>query len=470
MTAPDRDKLLVVEDDDGLCRQYRWAFPGRVVLTANSRAEAMTVLERERPAVAVIDLGLPPDPDGVTEGFATLHDLLAICPDMKVIVATGNGAKRNAIHAIGHGAHDFYEKPVDIDVLRLIVDRAFRLFDLEAENRALGAIAGSSPIKSVITAADSMLKICRDIEKLAQTDVPVLLLGDSGTGKEVLARALHDLSPRAGGPFIAINCGAIPEHLLESELFGHERGAFTGAVRQTLGRVELAQKGTLFLDEIGDLPMSLQVKLLRFLQEHVIERVGGRKSIPVDARIVSATNQNLEQRVETQQFRMDLFYRLNIVSVRIPPLRERPGDAVLLGRYFLARFARESGRRVIGLSEQAVAALAAHPWPGNIRELENRIRRGAIMAEGRFVEPADLELAPADAAVIDLRTARQRAEREAIQIAIAHSQGSIATAARRLGVSRPTLYALIESLGIADLVKAGYSNDQSEPITESEAQ
>ncbi|WP_287994970.1 sigma 54-interacting transcriptional regulator, partial [Acidiphilium sp.] len=220
----------------------------------------------------------------------------------------------------------------------------------------------------------------------------------------------------------------------------------------------------------GDLPMSLQVKLLRFLQEHVIERVGGRKSIPVDARIVSATNQNLEQRVETQQFRMDLFYRLNIVSVRIPPLRERPGDAVLLGRYFLARFARESGRRVIGLSEQAVAALAAHPWPGNIRELENRIRRGAIMAEGRFVEPADLELAPADAAVIDLRTARQRAEREAIQIAIAHSQGSIATAARRLGVSRPTLYALIESLGIADLVKAGYSNDQSEPITESEAQ
>jgi two-component system NtrC family response regulator len=470
MTAHDRDKLLVVEDDDGLCRQYRWAFPGRTVLTANSRAEAMAVLERERPAVAVIDLGLPPDPDGVTEGFATLNALLARLPDMKIIVATGNGAKRNAIHAIGHGAHDFYEKPVDIDVLRLIVDRAFRLFDLEAENRALGAIAGSSPVKTVITAADSMLKICRDIEKLAKTDVPVLLLGDSGTGKEVLARALHDLSPRAGGPFIAINCGAIPEHLLESELFGHEKGAFTGAVRQTLGRVELAQKGTLFLDEIGDLPMSLQVKLLRFLQEHVIERVGGRKSIAVDARIVSATNQNLEQRVEAQQFRMDLFYRLNIVSVRIPPLRERPGDAVLLGRYFLARFSRESGRRVIGLSEAAVAALAAHPWPGNIRELENRIRRGAIMAEGRFVEPADLELAPADVAITDLRTARQRAERDAIQLAIAHSQGSIATAARLLGVSRPTLYALIESLGIAELIKTGYANEPAEPITEPESQ
>ncbi|MDD2877126.1 MAG: PEP-CTERM-box response regulator transcription factor [Acidiphilium sp.] len=470
MSIQDRDKLLVVEDDDGLCRQYRWAFPGRTVLTANSRAQALTILDRERPAVAVIDLGLPPDPDGVTEGFATLHDLLAICPDMKVIVATGNGAKRNAIHAIGHGAHDFYEKPVDIDVLRLIVDRAFRLFDLEAENRTLNALAGSSPIKTVLTAAESMLKICRDIEKLAQTDVPVLLLGDSGTGKEVLARALHDLSPRAAGPFIAINCGAIPEHLLESELFGHERGAFTGAVRQTLGRVELAQKGTLFLDEIGDLPQSLQVKLLRFLQEHVIERVGGRKSIPVDARIVSATNQNLEQLVETQRFRMDLFYRLNIVSVRIPPLRERPGDAVLLGRYFLSRFARESGRRVIGLSDQAVAALAAHSWPGNIRELENRIRRGAIMAEGRFVEPSDLELTPANLAVVDLRTARQRAEREAIQLALMHAQGSIANAAKRLGVSRPTLYALIESLGIADLVRSGYSPNQPETATEPENQ
>lgn len=470
MTVQARDRLLVVEDDDGLCRQYRWAFPGRAVLTANSRAQAMAVLERERPGVAIIDLGLPPDPDGVTEGFATLRDLLAICPDMKIIVATGNGAKRNAIHAIGHGAHDFYEKPVDIDVLRIIVDRAFRLFDLEAENRTLGAIAGASPIKNVITGADSMLKICRDIEKLAQTDVPVLLLGDSGTGKEVLARALHDLSPRATGPFIAINCGAIPEHLLESELFGHERGAFTGAVRQTLGRVELAQKGTLFLDEIGDLPQSLQVKLLRFLQEHVIERVGGRKSIAVDARIVSATNQNLENLVATQQFRMDLFYRLNIVAVRIPPLRERSGDAVLLGRYFLARFARESGRRVIGLSDQAVAALAAHAWPGNIRELENRIRRGAIMAEGRFVEPADLELAPAEIPLVDLRTARQRAERETIQIAIAHSQGSIANAAKLLGVSRPTLYALIESLGIADLLKSGYAHGSTEPVTEPETQ
>ncbi|MDX5930087.1 PEP-CTERM-box response regulator transcription factor [Acidiphilium acidophilum] len=468
MTDFDRDRLLIVEDDDGLCRQYRWAFPGRTVLTANSRSEALAVLERERPAVAVIDLGLPPDPDGVTEGFATLRDLLSICPDMKIIVATGNAAKRNAIHAIGHGAHDFYEKPVDIDVLRLIVDRAFRLFELEAENRTLGSITGSSPIKSIITAAEPMLKICRDIEKLAQTDVPVLLLGDSGTGKEVLARALHDLSPRASGPFIAINCGAIPENLLESELFGHEKGAFTGAVRQTLGRVELAQKGTLFLDEIGDLPQSLQVKLLRFLQEHVIERVGGRKSIPVDARIISATNQNLERLVETQQFRMDLFYRLNIVSVRIPPLRERPGDPVLLGRYFLTRFARQSGRRAIGLSERAAAALAAHSWPGNIRELENRIRRGAIMAEGRFVEPADLELAPADVTVPDLRAARQKAEREAIQLAVAHAQGSIASAAKLLGVSRPTLYALIESLGIAELIRNVYAPQQTETVTESE--
>lgn len=468
MILPERDKLLIVEDDEGLCRQYRWAFATRPVLTAHSRAEAMALLEREKPAVAIIDLGLPPDPDGVTEGLATVQSLLAFCPDMKAIVATGNAAKRNAIEAIGRGAHDFYEKPVDIDVLRLIVDRAFRLFDLEAENRALALRADNNPIKSVITAAEPMLKLCRDIEKLASADVPVLLLGESGTGKEVLARALHDLSRRSTGPFIAINCGAIPEHLLESELFGHEKGAFTGAVRQTIGRVEMAQKGTLFLDEIGDLPQSLQVKLLRFLQESVIERVGGRKTIPVDARIVSATNQNLEALVQAQRFRMDLLYRLNIVSVRIPPLRERPGDAVLLGRYFLNRYARESSRRVVGLSKEAATALATHDWPGNVRELDNRIRRGAIMAEGRFVEPADLELVAPDIPIPDLRTARQKAEREAAQLALTHSGGSIAHAARLLKVSRPTLYALIKALDLAAFAKVQDMAEDNDAVSEQE--
>jgi two-component system NtrC family response regulator len=377
----DKPKLLIVEDDEGLCGQYRWAFPGFEVFIAHAREAALAIAARERPAVAITDLGLPPDEDGVTEGFAVLEGIGRASADTKVIVATGNGDRAHALRAIAQGAIDFCEKPVDIAVLRTIVERSLRIGQLEDENRRLASDAPTQ-IKRIVTAAEPMLKVCRSVERLAPTDVGVLLLGESGTGKEALARALHELGPRARQPYVAINCGAIPENLLESELFGHERGAFTGAVRQSIGRIESANKGTLFLDEIGDLPHPLQVKLLRFLQDQVIERVGGRQSIQVDVRIVSATNQTLEEQVERGTFRADLFYRLNSVTVRIPPLRERPGDPLLLARYFLGRFNREFNRSLRGFDPDAVAAIAAHPWPGNVRELENRVKRAVVMAEG----------------------------------------------------------------------------------------
>jgi len=448
MSAP---VLLIVEDDEGLCGQYRWAFPSYAVTTANTRAQAMAAMQRARPAVVITDLGLPPDPDGVTEGFAVLEAVLRAAPEVKVIVATGNGARANALRAIRSGAYDFYEKPIDIDVLRAIVDRALRIHQLEAENRKLAEAPGPSPIARIITDAEPMLKICRTVERLAGANVPVLLLGESGTGKEALARALHDLGPRAKQPFIAINCGAIPENLLESELFGHERGAFTGAVKQTIGKIESADRGTLFLDEIGDLPHPLQVKLLRFLQDQVVERIGGRKPIQVDVRIVSATNQTLEAQITEGRFREDLFYRLNSVSVRIPPLRDRPGDPVLLARFFLHRFNREFGRNLRGLTTEATAAILGHAWPGNVRELENRMKRAVVMSEGTLVDTADLELAaPADDAALnlDLRTARNRAEREVVQLALARANGTLTQAARLLGISRPTLYALLETHGL----------------------
>ena len=443
-------KLLILEDDEGLCRQYRWAFPGFEVFLTHTRSQAVTAVRRERPPVMILDLGLPPDPDGATEGFATLEEVRRIAPDTKVIVATGSGDRAHALRAVANGAYDFCEKPVDIDVLRTIVDRGLKLHLIEAENRRLAEAAPQTSIKRIITANDAMLKVCRSIEKLAGTNVTVLLLGESGTGKEALARALHDLGPRAKQPFVAINCGAIPETLLESELFGYERGAFTGAVKQTIGKIESAHHGTLFLDEIGDLPHPLQVKLLRFLQDQVIERIGGRQQIQVDVRIVSATNQSLEDRVAGGSFRNDLFYRLNSVSVRIPPLRERGGDPILLARFFLNRFNQEFGRNISGFTDDAMAAIAAHGWPGNVRELENRMKRAVVMAEARQIEAADLELAGTSGTVIDLdlRSARLRAEREVIQVALSRSNGTLAAAARLLGVSRPTLYGLMEVHGL----------------------
>ncbi len=448
MTA--KPKLLVVEDDEGLRSQYRWAFPACEVVMASARAAAVAIVQKERPPVIILDLGLPPDPDGVSEGFAILEAALRVAPETKIVVVTGNGERRIALKAVSLGAYDFCEKPVELEVLRTIIDRGLHLHRLEDENRRLAAMPARSPIERIVTTNEAMLKVCRDVEKLAGTNVPVLLLGDSGTGKEALAQALHDLGPRAKQPFVAINCGAIPENLLESELFGHERGAFTGAVRQTIGKIESAHRGTLFLDEIGDLPYPLQAKLLRFLQDQIVERIGGRQRIQVDVRIVSATNASLEERVAQGTFRDDLFYRMNAVTVRIPPLRERGGDAVLLANYFLARFNREFGRNLRGFTEAASAALAAHAWPGNVRELENRMKRAVVMAEHRMIDAADLELAPAEQAMqpLDPRAARLRAERVVVQLALARANGTLSVAAKLLGISRPTLYGLIEVHGI----------------------
>ena len=445
-----KPKLLIVEDDEGLCSQYRWAFPACDVLMAQARPQAVALVKREEPPVAIMDLGLPPDPDGVSEGFATLDEILAIAPKTKVIVVTGNGERRNALKAIASGAYDFCEKPVEIELLRTIIERALNLYWLEEENRALAATPQRSPIERIVTSNPGMLKLCRDIEKLATTNVPVLLLGESGTGKEALAQALHDLGPRKREPFVAINCGAIPENLLESELFGHERGAFTGAVKQSIGKIETAHKGTLFLDEVGDLPHPLQVKLLRFLQDQIVERVGGRQKIQVDVRIVSATNASLEEKIAQGVFRGDLFYRMNAVTVRIPPLRDRGGDTALLANYFLSRFNQEFARNLRGFTDSASAAIAAHAWPGNVRELENRMKRAVVMAERRVIDASDLELAaPAEGPPdLDLRAARLRAEREVIHIAWARSNHTLSVAARLLGISRPTLYGLLEVHGI----------------------
>jgi two-component system NtrC family response regulator len=443
-----RPKLLIVEDDAALCAQYRWAFPHCRVLLAGSRREAETVARAEQPTAVLLDLGLPPDAEGVSEGFATLAEMGRISPGMPVIVASGQGQREHTLRAISLGAYDFCEKPVDLAVLRTVVDRALRLRALEEENLRLAALPRPSPIRDIVTADEGMLRICHTVERLAQVSVPVLLLGESGTGKEALARALHEMGPRARKPFVAINCAAIPEPLLESELFGHERGAFTGAVRQVAGRIEAANGGTLFLDEVGDLPPALQAKMLRFLQEQVIERVGGRTPIRVDVRIVSATNQPLEEQAEQGRFRADLLYRLNSLTLRIPPLRERGEDPLLLARWFLARYAREFSRRFRGLDSSAAEAVMAHRWPGNVRELGNRVRRAALMAEGTTISAADLELtAPAEPTEVDLdlRAARLRAERATIERALARSNGSLAAAARLLGISRPTIYGLLET-------------------------
>ena len=447
---PAKPKLLIVEDDEGLRSQYRWAFPACEVLMAGARPMAVAMVQKERPPVVIMDLGLPPDPDGVSEGFATVEQVLHIAPETKIIVVTGNGERKNALKAVSLGAYDFCEKPVELEVLSTIIDRGLNLHRLEDENRRLSAMPARSPIERIVTANQAMLKVCRDVEKLAGTHVPVLLLGESGTGKEALAQALHELGPRAKQPFVAINCGAIPENLLESELFGHERGAFTGAVKQTIGKIESANRGTLFLDEIADLPHPLQVKLLRFLQDQIIERIGGRQRIQVDVRIVSATNTSLEDRVSEGTFRGDLFYRMNAVTIRIPPLRDRGGDALLLANYFLSRFNREFGRNIRGFTEAAAAALSVHAWPGNVRELENRLKRAVVMTERRMLDAADLELAPASetSQPLDLRAARLRAEYEVLQLALARANGTLSVAAKLLGISRPTLYGLMEAHGI----------------------
>ena len=448
--SQDKGILLVVEDDPGLQKQMRWSFDGYEVLVAGDREEALAQVRHYEPPVVTMDLGLPPDPDGTSEGFATLEQILALAPDTKVIVITGNQDKDNAVKAIGMGAYDFYQKPFDPQILGLMIDRAYRLHALQQENRRLQFTQTDSPMYGIISRDQGMLKACRSVERVAPSDASVLLLGESGTGKELLARALHQLSPRANKRFVAINCAAIPENLLESELFGYERGAFTGATKQTPGKIEYANGGTFFLDEVGDLPMSLQAKLLRFLQERVVERLGGREEIPVDVRIVCATHQNLKELMEAGTFREDLYYRLSEIVITIPPLRERDGDATLLAHAFLNKFAKQQGRSLAGFTPQALASIEHHDWPGNVREMENCIKRAVIMSEGPQINAEDLglQVSAKEPEPVNLRQVRDEAERNAVIRVLGRVDGNIVKAAELLGVSRPTLYDLLNRHGL----------------------
>lgn len=447
--ATSLPKLLIVEDDEGLQAQLKWAYEDFDVTIAGDRDSAIAALRAEEPSVVTLDLGLPPDPDGTTEGFAILDAIMALRPETKVIVASGHGARESALRAIEHGAYDFYQKPVDIEALGLIVRRALNLARIEEENRRLAGQIGEDKtvLGGLITSAPEMVKVARTIERVANANVSVMLLGASGTGKELLARGLHDASNRSKGAFVAINCAAIPENLLESELFGHEKGAFTGAVKTTEGKIEQAHGGTLFLDEVGDIPLPLQVKLLRFLQERTIERIGGRKAIDVDTRIVCATHQNLEAMIGEGTFREDLFYRLAEIVVKIPTLAERPGDATLLAKAFLNRFAAEMNPQVKGLASDALAAIDGWAWPGNVRELENRVKRAVIMADSKLVSAADLDLdgdGEEEGDILNLKSAREQADRKVIRHALARSEGNISSTAKLLGISRPTLYDLLK--------------------------
>ncbi len=446
-----RRALLIVEDDPALQKQMRWAFDRYETVLADDRDSALAQMRRFEPAVATMDLGLPPAPDEPTEGLRCLQDTLALFPDTKVIVLTGQNDRANAVKAIALGAYDFYTKPFEPELLSLIIERAFRLHDLQEENRRLQAAQTTDAAGGIITRDPEMLRVCKTIERVATTDATVLLLGESGTGKEILARDLHAKSGRRAQRFVAINCAAIPENLLESELFGYEKGAFTGAVKQTIGKIETANKGTLFLDEIGDLPGALQAKLLRFLQERVVERVGGRDEIPVDVRIVCATHQNLKDLIKGGRFREDLYYRLAEISVEIPPLRARKGDAALLAHAFVRRFAGEHHRGSMTLRPDALAAVEGHPWPGNVRELENCIKRAVIMADGAALTPADLGMQDAgdgERALPNLRQVREEAEKQAIIRVLGRVNGNVSKAAELLGVSRPTLYDLMERFGL----------------------
>ena len=455
-------RLLIVEDDAGLRSQLRWSFEGYEVLFAENRAEAIAAIRRSEPAVVLQDLGLPPDAEGTTEGFATLTQILELAPRTKVIVVTGNHDRDRAVKAVAMGAYDFYEKPVDVDVLRLITSRAFHIARLEAELEVLRTRSMPESFQGIVAADVAMLNVCRMVEKVAPTEVGVLILGESGTGKELIARAIHDLSRRRAKRFLAINCAAIPEQLLESELFGYERGAFTGAAKTTPGKIEYADGGTLFLDEIGDMPLPLQAKLLRFLQNRVVERVGGRQEIPVDVRIVAATNQKLETFIKEQRFREDFFYRLSEITINVPALRERPADVLALSHAFLKRYSPRNGRAKRGFTEDGIAALTAHKWPGNVRELENKVKVACLLSEDAFLSAADLTLrAPGeDQLPLNLKEVRNRAEREAVTRAMSVTGGNISKAAELLGVSRPTLYDLLSRLGLP-------GHDRAEAVGES---
>ena len=442
-------KLLIVEDDPGVQKQMKWSFDAYDAVVAQDGESALAQVRRHEPAVVTLDLGLPPNPDGATEGLATLQRILAVAPDTKVIVVTGNHDRTNALKAVAMGAYDFYQKPFDPELLGLAIERAFRLHALQMENQAM-QITQDPATHGIVTRDAGMLRICRNVEKVASANVAVMLLGESGTGKELLARAVHQLSPRHGGKFVAINCAAIPENLLESELFGYEKGAFTGAAKQTKGKFEYADGGTLFLDEVGDLPLSLQAKLLRFLQDRVLERVGGREEISVDARIVCATHQDLKKFIQEGRFREDLYYRLSEIVITIPPLRNRPGDSTLLAHALMQRISRQQGRAALRFDPEALDAIEQHEWPGNVRELENVVKRAVIMAEGALIRADDLGLAVEKRAPepLNLRQVRERAEREAIVKVLSRVDGNIVSAAELLGISRPTLYDLLNRHGL----------------------
>jgi len=453
MSANGTPPLLIVEDDLALQKQIKWSLDRFETVTASDRESALLQFRRHQPAVVTMDLGLPPDPDSVSEGFKLLEQMLAIDPAVKVIVLTGQNDQNNALRAVALGAYDFLAKPFEPDVLTLTIERAWRLSELQAENRRLQALHQPDALSGLITRDSEMMRISRTIERVSSSNATVLLLGESGTGKEVLAQGVHTASKRAGR-FIAINCAAIPENLLESELFGYEKGAFTGAVKTTPGKFETANNGTLMLDEIGDLPHSLQAKLLRFLQERTVERLGGRTEIPVDVRVVGATHQDLKSLIAQGRFREDLYYRLAEIVINIPPQRARNGDAALLAHAFVKRYAQEQRRPSLTFSDDAIRAIEQHPWPGNVRELLNAIKRASIMSETDRLTCEDLGL-PAPGAMpggeqsdLDLRTVREAAERQAIVAALARSNGNIVKASELLGVSRPTLYDLMKRLSI----------------------
>ena len=451
MSAEKLRPLLIVEDDPALQKQIRWAFDNYEALTADDRESALALVRRHQPPVVTMDLGLPPDPDSVSEGFKLLEQILAIAPQTKVIVLTGQNDRSNALRAVGLGAYDFFAKPFEVDMLGLTIERAYRLYDLQQENNRLQLMHQPDVLAGLITRDPDVLRVCRTVEKVAASDATVLVLGESGTGKELIARGVHAASPRSKERFVAINCAAIPDNLLESELFGYEKGAFTGAVKTTPGKIETAHRGTLMLDEIGDLPHSLQAKLLRFLQERVIERIGGRQEIQVDVRIVCATHQDLKVLIREGRFREDLYYRLAEIVVSIPPLRDRKGDAALLAHAFVRRFAAEQNRGAMTLREDALRAIEAHDWPGNVRELENCIKRAVIMADGNQITLDDVGLneAQEDQEVcLDLRLVREQAEKGVIIAALARSDGNVLRAAEMLGVSRPTLYDLMHRYGL----------------------
>lgn len=444
---PDKNKhFMLVEDDPGVREQLQWYFEDYDVITAEDMKSAVSQFRKHDPHVVVLDLGLPPDPEGVDEGFRTLGELLHLNPHAKVIVITGNADQGSAVRAVGQGAYDFYNKPIDVDTLELVIQRAFCIYELEEQNRSLLELQhGNTQFAGIIGVSEPMLRVCRLVEKVAPTTATVLLVGESGTGKELFARAIHSQSSRSGAPFVAINCAAIPENLLESELFGYRKGAFTGAVRDSTGKIEGAEGGTLFLDEIGDMSIQLQAKLLRFLQERRISRLGSTEEVDVDVRVICATNRDLDELMQQKLFREDLYYRINELTIEIPPLRDRDADAVVLARAFLKKYAEENGRAVGGFTDDAVRSIENYSWPGNVRELENKVKTAVILSDSRRISARDIGLEDADeSTLLNLRALREQVERRAIQKAISLSNGNVSRAAEMLGVTRPTLYALLQ--------------------------